>query len=127
MYNSCFLYSFLDGRVVHSEGRLIPHQFPITDLQQIHAQDGAWRITCSVTNGTAVLFKDDREVESNGPLETAVTVNGNSNSYQNRGLYCNSNDTNYFYLYLTSSNNSEYGNVTVLCCACAAHIIHTIL
>ena len=28
------------GRVVHSYGRLIPHEFPITDLQQISGPDG---------------------------------------------------------------------------------------
>ena len=34
------------GDVVHSYGRLIPHEFPITDLQQISGPDGIGRITC---------------------------------------------------------------------------------
>ena len=41
------------GRVVHSHGRLIPHEFPITDLQQIAGPDGIGRITCTVSSGTA--------------------------------------------------------------------------
>ena len=41
------------GHVVHSYGRLIPHEFPITDLQQISGPDGIGRITCTVSSGTA--------------------------------------------------------------------------
>ena len=31
----------------------------------------------------------------------------NISNFQNRDMYCDDNDTNYFYLYLTSSDNSE--------------------
>ena len=31
----------------------------------------------------------------------------NLSTFQNRDMYCDDNDTNYFYLYLTSSHNSE--------------------
>ena len=96
------------GSVVHSEGRLIPHEFPITDLQQISGSDGIGRITCTVSSGTAEFNIPVREANIGGMNQTAVlVVNSTSESYQNRDLYCNSNDTNYFYLYLTSSNNSE--------------------
>ena len=96
------------GSVVHSEGRLIPHQFPITDLQQISGPDGIGRITCTVNNGTAEFNIPVRETKIGGMNQTAVlVVNTTSDSYQSKDLYCNSNDTNYFYLYINSSNNSE--------------------
>ena len=46
------------GSVVHSYGRLIPHEFPITDLQQISGPDGIGRINCTVSSGTARLGND---------------------------------------------------------------------
>ena len=97
------------GSVVHSYGRLIPHEFPITDLQQISGPDGIGRINCTVNNGTAEFNIPVREATTGGMNQTEVlVVNTTSNSYQNRDLYCNSNDTNSFYLYLNySSNNSE--------------------
>ena len=96
------------GSVVHSYGRLIPHEFPITDLQQISGPDGIGRITCTVSSGTAEFNIPVRETKNVGMRQTAViVVNTSSDSYHNKGLYCNSNDTNYFYLYINSSNNSE--------------------
>ena len=96
------------GSVVHSEGRLIPHEFPITELQQISGPNGIGRITCTVSNGTAEFNTPVREATTGGMNKTAVlVVNTTSESYQNRDLYCNSNDTNSFYLYINSSNNSE--------------------
>ena len=96
------------GSVVHSEGRLIPHEFPITDLQQISGPDGIGRITCTVSNGTAEFNIPAREVRISGMNQTAVlVVNTTSDSYQNKDFYCNSNDTNNFYLYINSSNSSE--------------------
>ena len=93
---------------MHSLGRLIPHEFPITSLQQISGPDGIGRITCTVSSGTAEFNIAVRETKIGGMNQTAVlVVNTTSDSYQNRDLYCNSNDTNSFYLYLTSSNNSE--------------------
>ena len=97
------------GSVVHSYGRLIPHEFPITDLQQISGPDGIGRITCIVSNGTAEFNIPVRETKIGEMNQAAVlVVNTTSDSYQNKDLYCNSNDTNYFYLCLNSSNNSEY-------------------
>ena len=96
------------GSVVHSYGRLIPHEFPITDLQQISGPDRIGRITCTVSNGTAEFNIPVREGNIGGMNQTAVlVVNTTSDNYQNRDLYCNSNDTNNFYLYINSSNNSE--------------------
>ena len=59
-----------DGHVVHSYGRLIPHEFPITDLQQIAGPDGIGRITCTVSNGTAVFGANGRTVVGGGVSET---------------------------------------------------------
>ena len=96
------------GSVVHSYGRLIPHEFPITDLQQLSGPDINGTITCTVSSGTAGFNMPVREANIGGMNQTAVlVVNTTSDSYQNRDLYCNSNDTNYFYLYINSSNSSE--------------------
>ena len=96
------------GSVVHSEGRLIPREFPITDLQQISSPDGLGMITCTVSSGTAEFNIPFRETKIGVMNQTALlVVNTTSGSYQNRDLYCNSNDTNYFYLYFNSSNNRE--------------------
>ena len=96
------------GSVAHSYGRFIPHEFPITDLQQISGPDGIGRITCTVSNGTAKFNIPVRAGNIGGMNQTAVlVVNTTRESYQNRDLYCNSNDTNSFYLYINSSNNSE--------------------
>ena len=97
------------GSVVHSYGRLIPHEFPITDLQQISGPDGIGRITCTVSSGIAEFNIPVREARIGGMNQIAVlVVNTTSDNYQNKDLYCNSNDNNSFYLYLNySSNNSE--------------------
>ena len=61
--NDCICHFVLTtcGRVVHSYGRLIPHEFPITDLQQISGPDGIGRITCTVSNGTARFAVNGRQ------------------------------------------------------------------
>ena len=101
---SCIVCIHTGGRVVYSEGRLIPHEFPITDLQQISGPDGIGRITCTVSSGIVRLLRDGGEVESEGKLETAITVRGN---LHNRAMYCISSDTNNFYLYLTPFISGE--------------------
>ena len=55
--------------VIHGYGRLIPHEFPITDLQQISGPDGIGRITCTVSSGTAG-FGNDRQFETVGVTQT---------------------------------------------------------
>ena len=58
------------GDVVHSYGRLIPHEFPITDLQQISGPDGSGRITCTVSSGTARFAPNGGQLEGGGVSET---------------------------------------------------------
>ena len=96
------------GRVVHSEGRLIPHEFPITDLQQISGPGGIGRITCTVSSGTAGFVRPGGGLESDGVTQTrhgatAVLVVNTTNvdSFNNRGLYCNGFD-HFFYLFPSS-------------------------
>ena len=98
--------------VVHSYGRLIPHEFPITDLQQISGPDGIGRITCTVSSGTARFIDNSgNRLETGGVSETrngatsALVVNpSNVNSFQNRGLYCTNINTNFFYLFISSAS-----------------------
>ena len=99
------------GRVVHSYGRLIPHEFPITDLRQISGPDGIGRITCTVSSGTARFVRPGGVLESdgvtqtrNGTIFTLVVNPSNVDSFQNRGLYCTNAATNYFYLFISSAS-----------------------
>ena len=125
----------IGGDVVHSYGRLIPHEFPITDLQQISGPDGIGRITCIVSSGTArfVANSDNEivtEVETgevfqtrNGATATLVVNPSNVGSFQNRDLYC-TNFNNFFYLFISST--SKYTSLsckvaTVTHCALATN------
>ena len=120
---SLVLLTHSGGRVVHSYGRLIPHQFPITHLHQISHQrrqggETRYRITC-VSSGTP----PPRFYSPNGTLHAGGVTQRNysahsailaihvdttgKDTFQNRDMYCDDNHTNYFYLYLASSNNSE--------------------
>ena len=99
------------GRVVHSYGRLIPHEFPITDLQQISGPDGIGRITCTVSSGTASFLPNNGQLETgsqtgNGATSTLVVNPSNVGSFNGRDLYCSKPATNYFYLFI--SNTSKY-------------------
>ena len=106
---SLVLHTHSGGRVVHSYGRLIPHEFPITDLQQISGPDGIGRITCTVSSGTATFLRLFKELETGGVFQTrngvtaTLVVNAtNFAIFNNRDAYCNSFDT-YFYLFLSSN------------------------
>ena len=99
------------GDVVHSYGRLIPHEFPITDLQQISGPDGMGRMTCTVSSGTASFFANGGQLKTGGVSETrngvtaTLVVNpSNVDSFQNRGLYCPKTGGSYFYLFLSSAS-----------------------
>ena len=112
---SLFLHTHSGGRVVHSYGRLISHQFPITHPHQIYfikeSLDG-YRVTCNVTvpppprfytpNGTFSTGEGTQEIYPHSAI-----LDVDISTFQNRDMYCADNDTNYFYLYLTSSGNSE--------------------
>ena len=120
---SLVLHTHSGGRVVHSDHRIIPHQFLITSKHKISYQTGKWPrqllvygITCTVSSGPP----PPRFYSPNETLDTgAVTQHQNAHSktlewddanietLQNRDMYCGDSDTNYFYLYLTSSDNSE--------------------
>ena len=102
------------GSVVHSEGRLIPHEFPITDLQQISGLDGIGRITCTVSSGTARFHNPHGALETDGVTQVtgqsaaALLLNAiNVDTFQNRDVVCDNEVTNIFYLFLSSSNNRK--------------------
>ena len=105
-----YALNHIGGRVVHSYGRLIPHEFPITDLQQISGPNGIGRINCTVSSGIANFV-----VNSGGQLGTggvSQTRNGATlvvnpsivNSFQNRQLYCTNINTNFLFLFIASAS-----------------------
>ena len=103
--------NLLGGSVVHSYGRLIPHEFPITDLQQISGPDGIGRINCTVSSGTARFVANGGQLETggvtqtrNGATATLVVNPTDVGSFQNRGLYCTNINTNFFYLFISSTS-----------------------
>ena len=107
--------------MVHSYGRLIPHEFPITDLQQISGSDGIGRITCIVSSGTAWFLANGGELETGGVTETrngataTLVVNPSDvGSFQNRGVYCTKSASNYFYLIISSASKYRCGNTCIL-------------
>ena len=109
MYGTLQSLNYAGGDVVHSYGRLIPHEFPITDLQQISGPDGIGRITCTVSNGTARFGVNGRQTGGvtetrNGATATLVVNSSNVDSFQNRGLYCTNINTNFFYLFISSAS-----------------------
>ena len=96
------------GIVVHSYGRLIPHEFPITDLQQISGPDGIGRITCTDSSGTARFYRSGGVLESDEVTQTrhgataTLEVNVTDNFY-NRHVYCKDSTTNYFYIFISAT------------------------
>ena len=106
-----YTMSCTGGHVVHSYGRLIPHEFPITDLQQISGPDGIGRVTCTVSSGTAEFVANGGQLEGggvnetgNGATATLVVNPSNVDSFQNRELYCTNIDSNFFYLFISSAS-----------------------
>ena len=102
---------------MHSYGRLIPHQFPITHPHQISylIEEGlhGYRVTCDVSSGTSPpkfytpngTFSTGRVTLENYNRSAILDVN--ISTFQNKNMYCDDIDAHYFYLYLTSSDNSE--------------------
>ena len=114
-YSISFPFSHSGGRVVHSYGRLIPHEFPITDLQQISGLDGIGRITCTVSSETASFAVNGGQLETggvsqtrNGSTATLIVNTSNVGSFQNRGLYCTNINTNFLYLFISSAGKYIY-------------------
>ena len=101
--------TYVGGIVLHSYGRLIPHEFHIIDLQQISGADGIGRITCTVSSGTARFHVNGRQTGGvtktrNGATATLLVNPSDVDSFQNRGLYCPTTTGSYFYLFLTSAS-----------------------
>ena len=118
------------GDVVHSYGRLIPHEFPITDLQQISGPDGMGRITCTVSSGTPRFIDNSgNRIETggvsqtkNGATGTLVVNPSNIRSFQNRDLYCTNIGTTFFYLFISSTSKyTSLSSYTAAHCALAAN------
>ena len=114
---SLVLHTHSGGRVVHSYGRLIPYQFPMTHPHQISYLNieglHGYRVTCNISSGTSPpTFHTPNGTFSTGEVTQVIyqhsaILDVNVSTFQNRDMYCDDNDTNYFYLYLTSSDNSE--------------------
>ena len=90
------------GRVVHSYGRLIPHEFPITDLQQISGPDGIGKINCTVSSGTASFFANAGQLGTGGVTQT---MNGAIAT-----LVVNQPDVSGFQLYCARTSTATYTN-----------------
>ena len=108
MYDTLLCYmNHAGGQVIHSYGRLIPHEFPITDLQQISDPDGIGRISCTDSSGTPSFFRPGiKSLETGGVTQTndgntaTLTVNPNG-IFENRDIVCKST---YLYLFILSGN-----------------------
>ena len=99
------------GSIVYSYGRLIPNEFPITDLHQISGPDGIGRINCTVSSGTAMFVANGGQLETggvtqtrNGATATLIVNPTDVGSFKNRGLYCTNINTNFFYLFISSTS-----------------------
>ena len=97
------------GGVVHSFGRLIPHHFPITDLQQISGPDGIGRIDCTLSGRTAWLFNPNVGRPTKGVTHltsggTATLVVNGTDSFENMDIFCTT-FAYYFYLFPSSVNS----------------------
>ena len=110
---SLVLHTHSGGRVVHSYGRLIPHHFPITNIPDSpHVKRNGYRITCTSSSRREPDFHSpngtltERVTESTPGLTQSTTL-ATITPFQGWDMYCVDSDTNYFYLYLTASNNSE--------------------
>ena len=112
---SFVLHTHSGGRVVHSYGRLIPYHFPITHLHQISyfIKEGlhGHRVICNATGPPAPRFYTPNGTSTGGVTQEiyphSAILDVDIKTFQNRDMYCADNDTNYFYLYLTSSDYSE--------------------
>ena len=114
------------GIVVHSYGRLIPHDFPITDLQQISGPDGIGRINCTVSSGAASfkMFENplpERVTEIRNGSTASLTVNATDfDSFHNIEGKCKLNvKFNYFYVFLAAKSKC----VCVCVCVCVCMIM----
>ena len=87
----------------------IPHEFLISDLDQISGSDMIGRINCTVSSGTAMFVANGGQLETEGVTQTrngatATLVVNPTDSFQNRELYCTNSATNFFYLFISSAS-----------------------
>ena len=138
-YSSAYhilLLMHLGGLAVHSYGRLIPHEFPITDLQQISGPDGL-RIHCTISSGTASFASNGGELEAGGVyqigsgLNATLIIPSDVSSFQNRGLYCTAISTNFFYLFISSASKCTSLQMHIVAsyvhnqqCICIYNVVH---
>ena len=111
-----FLYSAAGGIVVHSKGRILPREFPITDLQQISGPDGIGRITCTVscdvgnasyirlTRGEEIVTSGGVMEERNGTTAMLVVNVSDAASFDNREFYCVKSSFSFFYIYISANS-----------------------
>ena len=101
--------NYADGHVVHSYGRLIPHRFPITDLQQISGPDGIGQITCTVSSGTAEFTTTEtpqtgRVIETRDGATASLTVNATDvDSFHNIEGHCTERFS-FFFVFLSAKS-----------------------
>ena len=103
------------GSVVHSEGRLIPHEFPITDLQQIFATSRNGIITCTVSSERATFNSTTGTLQARGVTQSPggtmanlIVYRASIDTFKNGNMYCTDIKTNHFYLYFMSSNSESF-------------------
>ena len=113
---SLVLHTHSGDRVVHNNGRLIPYQFPITHPHQISylTKEGlhGYRVTCNVSRPPSPRFYTRNGTFSTGEVNQenynrSAILEVNISTFRNKDMYCHDIDAHYFYLYLTSSDNSE--------------------
>ena len=109
---------FSGGHVIHSYGRLIPHEFPITNLQQLSGPDRTGRITCTFNSGITYFAANGERIVvgggvtqiKHGTTATLKVILTSANSFQDRGVYCtnSSNSSSRIFFYLFLSDISEF-------------------
>ena len=126
---SLVLHTHSGGRVVHSDHRIIPHQFLITSKHKIlYLKKWQWHgrtveyfaygITCSVSSGPPppTFYSPNGTLDTGGVTQRQNAASKtlewhaydvNIETLLNRDMYCDDSDTNYFYFYFISSDNSE--------------------
>ena len=100
--------NYAGGRVVHSYGRLIPHEFPVTNINQILGPDGNGRINCTDSSGAASFIRPGKGLgsdgvtqEMNGVTATLVVSRTNASGFQ---IHCVNMTTNFFSLSMSSAS-----------------------
>ena len=71
-----------------------------------------YSVTCKVSRPPPPRFYTPNGTFSTGGVTQEIhphsaILDVNISTFKNRDMSCDDNDTNYFYLYLTSSDNSE--------------------